>query len=257
LPSDSLIMSVLAVHNFEDAGLSTPTRFLMEYYENPLTPSIGSFAMAETNPFEYSFRPNNSAKPEPTIINQQATPIPTQLPPTPASSAHSSPRQSVHNDNASTEQLMDVTAFSPKIHTRSRNSVKREAESYSQKRKLDEEEDEVDSEEKRRKFLERNRQAASKCRQKKKAWMQDLEQRSEEIISRNKSLHETVSMLKEEVLFLKNQLLAHRGCDCTVVKNYIQTSGTFSSFLGNNPAQRQPTTISNPIAYNPSSYIGA
>lgn len=67
--------------------------------------------------------------------------------------------------------------------------------------------------------------------------MQDLEQRSEEITNRNKALHETVSMLKEEVLFLKNQLLAHRGCDCTVVKNYIQTSGTFSTFLngGNQP----------------------
>lgn len=93
---------------------------------------------------------------------------------------------------------------------------------------------------------------ASKCRQKKKAWMQDLEQRSDEIISRNKSLHDSVSMLKEEVLFLKNQLLAHRGCDCTVVKNYIQTSGTFSSFLGNNgPQQPPPMTATD---YHPSAY---
>ncbi|KAJ2962156.1 hypothetical protein NQZ79_g2636 [Umbelopsis isabellina] len=231
-------MSVLAVQNFDalpaaDAALATPTRFLMDYYENPLTPSMGNFSMAETNPFEYSFQPAKQEIPQ-QVMPASVVSQPQQLPPTPQSSANSSPRQSVHDDNSSDEHK----SVSPKVRSRSR-STSSSVKSQPQKRKfeaVDIENDDDDGEEKRRKFLERNRQAASKCRQKKKAWMQDLEQRSEEITNRNKALHETVSMLKEEVLFLKNQLLAHRGCDCTVVKNYIQTSGTFSNFLnGNQP----------------------
>ncbi|KAI9280891.1 hypothetical protein BC943DRAFT_330510 [Umbelopsis sp. AD052] len=231
-------MSVLAVHNnFEDAGLSTPTRFLMEYYDNPLTPSMGgAFSMAETNPFEYSFQSNKPAQPAP--ITVPMVDISVQMPPTPISSAHSSPRQSVHEEGSDHLSEGSGRTASPKVRTRSRTtSNKQPHQEFSSKRKWEQDDDEEDGEERRRKFLERNRQAASKCRQKKKAWMQDLEQRSEEITSRNKALHETVSMLKEEVLFLKNQLLSHRGCDCTVVKNYIQTSGTFSSFLGNPAGQ--------------------
>jgi len=260
-------MSVLAVHNnFEDTGLSTPTRFLMEYYDNPLTPSMGAFSMAETNPFEYSFRPNLPNKqPQPQqsiapVMVQDAS-IPAQLPPTPVSSAHSSPRQSVHEDS-NIDQLIGGgrgSTISPQIRTRSRTTTKpHHVEKPASKRKLeDDDDDEEDGEEKRRKFLERNRQAASKCRQKKKAWMQDLEQRSDEITKRNKALHETVSMLKEEVLFLKNQLLAHRGCDCTVVKNYIQTSGTFSSFLGNNTSLQPsaPQQNMSGAEYHPSAYV--
>ncbi|KAI8577431.1 hypothetical protein K450DRAFT_252394 [Umbelopsis ramanniana AG] len=229
-------MSALAVHNsFEEAGLSTPTRFLMEYYDNPLTPSMGgAFSMAEANPFEYSFQPK---QPAPIMVPTSMVDISSQMPPTPVSSAHSSPRQSVHEEGSDHLSEGSVRTTSPKVRTRSRTtSNKQPHQEFSSKRKWEQDDDE-DGEERRRKFLERNRQAASKCRQKKKAWMQDLEQRSEEITSRNKALHETVSMLKEEVLFLKNQLLAHRGCDCTVVKNYIQTSGTFSSFLGNPAGQ--------------------
>lgn len=229
-------MSVLAVQNFDalpatDAALATPTRFLMDYYDNPLTPSMGNFSMAETNPFEYSFQ---AAK--------QDIPQPPQLPPTPQSSAGSSPRQSVHEDNSSDERK----SVSPKVRSRA-SSTSSSVKSHKRKfEAVDVEDDDEDGEDKRRKFLERNRQAASKCRQKKKAWMQDLEQRSEEITIRNKTLHETVSMLKEEVLFLKNQLLSHQGCDCTVVKNYIQTSGTFSNFLNGN----QPRAD----GYRPNSY---
>ncbi|KAH8554514.1 hypothetical protein BGW37DRAFT_480022 [Umbelopsis sp. PMI_123] len=232
-------MSVLTVHNnFEDAGLSTPTRFLMEYYDNSLTPSMGgAFPLVETNPFEYSFRPN---KPTPIVVPTTMVDMYSQLPPTPVSSTHSSPRQSVHEEGNDQLNGGRGNKSSPKIRSQSRATTnKQQHQDQPAKRKLENDDDDEDGEEKRRKFLERNRQAASKCRQKKKAWMQDLEQRSEEIISRNKALHETVGMLKEEVLFLKNQLLAHRGCDCTVVKNYIQTSGTFSSFLGNPAGQQQ------------------
>ncbi|KAM3586797.1 Transcription factor, variant 2 [Umbelopsis sp. WA50703] len=196
----------------------------MDYYDNPLTPSMGNFSMAETNPFEYSFQPAKQDMHQQHVM--ATSPVYQQLPPSPQTSVNSSPRQSVHEDNSVDES----NSVSPKVRTRSRSTT---GSVQSQKRKLDavDNDNEEDAEEKRRKFLERNRQAASKCRQKKKAWMQDLEQRSDEIINRNKALHETVSMLKEEVLFLKNQLLTHRGCDCTVVKNYIQTSGTFSNFL--------------------------
>lgn len=75
--------------------------------------------------------------------------------------------------------------------------------------------------------------SASKCRQKKKAWMQELESRSDEITNRNKALHMLVANLKEEVLMLKDQLLAHRGCGCNVIQQYVRTSGHFNMSLMN------------------------
>lgn len=161
-----ILHSVFAFHL--DTGLSTPTRFLMEYYDNPLTPSMGAFSMAETNPFEYSFRPNLPNKqPQPQqsiapVMVQDAS-IPAQLPPTPVSSAHSSPRQSVHEDS-NIDQLIGGgrgSTISPQIRTRSRTTTKpHHVEKPASKRKLeDDDDDEEDGEEKRRKFLERNRQA--------------------------------------------------------------------------------------------------
>ncbi|RUP48047.1 hypothetical protein BC936DRAFT_145022, partial [Jimgerdemannia flammicorona] len=105
--------------------------------------------------------------------------------------------------------------------------------SYDNKKRRNSDDNDDDSEEKRRRFLERNRMAASKCRQKKKAWMQELESRSDEITNRNKALHMLVANLKEEVLMLKDQLLAHRGCGCNVIQQYVRTSGHFNMSLMN------------------------
>ncbi|KAI8096901.1 uncharacterized protein BX664DRAFT_325133 [Halteromyces radiatus] len=76
-------------------------------------------------------------------------------------------------------------------------------------------------EEKRQKTLERNRLAASRCRQRKKIWMDELSKKSERIVRRNATLKWMITQLKEEILVLKSQLLAHRGCQCQVIKNYI------------------------------------
>jgi hypothetical protein len=134
---------------------------------------MGAFSLTETNPFEYSFRPNVPSKqPAPMMVSTAtAAPaatasVPAQLPPTPVSSAHSSPRQSVHEDSSATEQLFGRrrgSTISPKIRTRSRITTKSQQHTEkpsASKRKLEEEDDDdEDGEERRRKFLERNRQA--------------------------------------------------------------------------------------------------
>lgn len=114
--------------------------------------------MAETNPFEYSFQPAKQEMPQ-QVIPASVASQPQQLPPTPQSSASSSPKQSVHEDNSSDEHK----SVSPKVRTRSR-STSSSIKSQPQKRKfeavdVDIEDDDEDGEEKRRKFLERNRQA--------------------------------------------------------------------------------------------------
>lgn len=133
----------------------------MEYYDNPLTPSMGgAFSMAETNPFEYSFQANKAAPPAPIVVPTSMADIRPQMPPTPVSSTHSSPRQSVHEEGSDRLSEGSGRTASPKIRTRSRTTPnKQQHQDFSSKRKWEQDDDDEDGEEKRRKFLERNRQA--------------------------------------------------------------------------------------------------
>lgn len=79
-------------------------------------------------------------------------------------------------------------------------------------------------EKKRLKFLERNRMAAAKCREKKRLQTLKTISDADEITARNQALHETLEELQEEVRRLKTQILCHRGCDCSVIKKFVETS---------------------------------
>ncbi|KAF9290997.1 hypothetical protein BGZ68_005418 [Mortierella alpina] len=79
-------------------------------------------------------------------------------------------------------------------------------------------------EKKRLKFLERNRMAAAKCREKKRLQTLKTISDADEITARNQALHETLEELQEEVRRLKTQILCHRGCDCSVIKKFVETT---------------------------------
>ncbi|KAF9945861.1 Cyclic AMP-dependent transcription factor ATF-7 [Mortierella alpina] len=79
-------------------------------------------------------------------------------------------------------------------------------------------------EKKRLKFLERNRMAAAKCREKKRLQTLKTISDADEITARNQALHETLEELQEEVRRLKTQILCHRGCECSVIKKFVETS---------------------------------
>ncbi|KAI9266727.1 hypothetical protein BDA99DRAFT_558774 [Phascolomyces articulosus] len=79
-----------------------------------------------------------------------------------------------------------------------------------------------ENDDRRLRMLEKNRRAAARCRQRKKIWIEELTQQHQEAKRRNDELQGIIPGLKEEVYTLKNQLLAHEGCDCHAVKDYIK-----------------------------------
>ncbi|KAI9494617.1 hypothetical protein BDB00DRAFT_871171 [Zychaea mexicana] len=89
-----------------------------------------------------------------------------------------------------------------------------------------------ESSNRRQRMLEKNRRAAARCRQRKKIWTEELAQQHQEAKRRNDELQGLVPQLREEVYSLKNQLLAHEGCDCHAVRNYIKV------FLMNDVVQK-------------------
>ncbi|KAG2222192.1 hypothetical protein INT45_014089 [Circinella minor] len=74
----------------------------------------------------------------------------------------------------------------------------------------------------RLRMLEKNRRAAARCRQRKKIWVEELTQQHQEAKRRSDELQGIILNLREEVYSLKSQILAHEGCDCHAVKDYIK-----------------------------------
>ncbi|CCG84527.1 protein of unknown function [Taphrina deformans PYCC 5710] len=82
---------------------------------------------------------------------------------------------------------------------------------------------------KRSKFLERNRLAAAKCRTKKKRWTNNLEAAARQASQQTRELHAIVQNLRDEVMQHKTALMAHQGCDCHEVQNYLLREHSDSS----------------------------
>lgn len=78
-----------------------------------------------------------------------------------------------------------------------------------------------ETDEKRTKFLERNRVAASKCRQKKKEWTSNLEERARQLQANKTQLSVMASSLRDEVLYLKGEMLEHKNCGCSRIRDYL------------------------------------
>jgi len=70
--------------------------------------------------------------------------------------------------------------------------------------------------------LHRNRVAACKYRKKHKRWSDTLAERCKAETEKRKFLHELTRSLKEEVLSLKEQAIHQSGCDCIIMKLYLE-----------------------------------
>jgi len=170
---------------------------------NPSAQQNFTFSSTEANPFEVSFKSQDSYP-------------------------RTGLQGSIHNTTAASNNNNGDTLLN---NNYTRSSTQEPSESGH-----DNSRDDEDSEARRKRFLERNRIAASKCRQKKKIWMQQLSSEADQAAARNKALQMMINQLKDEVLVLKNQLLAHRNCNCNVIQQYIQTSGQFASMNSQQPS---------------------
>lgn len=74
----------------------------------------------------------------------------------------------------------------------------------------------------REQHLHRNRVAASKYRQKNKTWSDTLVERCQAETEKRKFLQDLTRSLKEEVLSLKEQAIHQSGCDCMIMKLYLE-----------------------------------
>lgn len=74
----------------------------------------------------------------------------------------------------------------------------------------------------REQHLHRNRVAASKYRQKHKTWSETLAERCRSESEKRKHLQDLTRFLREEILSLKEQAVHQSGCDCTIMKIYLE-----------------------------------
>jgi len=137
---------------------------------------------------------------------------------------------------AKTRKTATTDSDAPGGLTRTPSSSRK---SKSRKRATAEEEG---PEKKRLKFLERNRMAAAKCREKKRLQTLKTISDADEITARNQALHETLEELQEEVRRLKTQILCHRGCECSVIKKFVETTFDCNSLAS--PAAHAPAPFS-------------
>ncbi|KAH7234403.1 hypothetical protein MRS44_016271 [Fusarium solani] len=73
-----------------------------------------------------------------------------------------------------------------------------------------------------RKRLEGNRLAAERSRQRRRSEAQALVAQGDALQSHNQYLSSYYSFLKEEVLRTRMELLQHAGCDCLLIREYIE-----------------------------------
>lgn len=74
----------------------------------------------------------------------------------------------------------------------------------------------------REQHLHRNRVAASKYRQKHKSWTDALAERCQAETKKREFLQDLTRSLREEVLSLKEQAIYQSGCDCMIMKLYLE-----------------------------------
>lgn len=67
----------------------------------------------------------------------------------------------------------------------------------------------------------RNRLAATKCRAKTKSAITKLEADERALSSRHELLTEEKAQLRDEIYVLKEMLLAHSGCNCILIREYL------------------------------------
>lgn len=87
--------------------------------------------------------------------------------------------------------------------------------------------------------LHRNRVAASKYRQKHKTWMDGLAERYREETEKRNQLQDLARSLKEQVLSLKEEAVCQSGCDCLIMKIYLERQAV--QFLA-------PSSPGNPVS---------
>ncbi|GBB90456.1 hypothetical protein RclHR1_01740033 [Rhizophagus clarus] len=77
-------------------------------------------------------------------------------------------------------------------------------------------------EEKRAKRLERNRIAVAKYRIKQREHIKRLKEQDIHLTQMNTALRSLVIDLRKESINLKLQILAHSGCDCDIMRDYVR-----------------------------------
>jgi hypothetical protein len=110
----------------------------------------------------------------------------------------------------------------------------------------------------REQHLHRNRVAASKYRQKHKTWTNTLAEKCRAETERRTHLQDLTKALKEEVLYLKEEAIHQSGCDCIIMKLYLerQTVNLFG-FSGGSPMSPLATISSDSISPTSSSYVSS
>jgi hypothetical protein len=103
----------------------------------------------------------------------------------------------------------------------------------------------------REQHLHRNRVAASKYRQKHKTWSDTLAERCRVEAEKRDYLQELTKSLRDEVLSLKEQAIQQSGCDCMIMKLYLERQTI--TLLGASPLSPSTTTSQDSISPTSSS----
>lgn len=102
--------------------------------------------------------------------------------------------------------------------------------------------------------LHRNRVAASKYRQKHKIWSDTLAERCRNETQKWRFLKDMTRFLKEEVLFLKDQAIQQSGCNCMMMKLYLERqTQTVNLFGVPNRSSISPLVTTSQDSISPSS----
>lgn len=110
----------------------------------------------------------------------------------------------------------------------------------------------------REQHLHRNRVAASKYRQKHKTWSDTLAERCQAEAEKRKFLQDLTRSLKEEVLSLKEQAIHQSGCDCMIMKLYLERqTANLLGIPGGSPMSPLATTSRDSISTTSSSFTSS
>ena len=110
----------------------------------------------------------------------------------------------------------------------------------------------------REQHLHRNRVAASKYRQKHKTWSDTLAEKCRAETEKRKYLQDLTRSLKEEVLSLKEQAIQQSGCDCMIMKLYLERQTvSLLGLPGTSPMSPLPNTSPEFISPTSSSFTSS
>jgi hypothetical protein len=110
----------------------------------------------------------------------------------------------------------------------------------------------------REQHLHRNRMAASKYREKHKKWSETLAERCNAESEKRRHLQELTRSLKEEVLSLKEQAIQQSGCDCMIMKLYLEhQTVNLLGLLGGSPVSPWATNSQDSISPTSSTFTSS